>query len=385
MLLLHTADLHLGRTLHERELLEDQGWALEAMVRAIAERKPAALLIAGDIYDRSIPTPEAIGLFDSFLAKALAARPGLVVVAIPGNHDSAARMAFGAGLFRGAGVHFRTRPGDCDEPIVVEAAGERVILWALPFLGPGAFADSEAGGPDGAAGMGSQAELFAEGVGRIRARLEPGVCNVLVAHCFAAGGATSESERGFVGLAEQVDLGLLESFDYSALGHLHRMQRPTERSAYPGSPLAYSFGESGQEKGFLLVEVGAGGSRTEFVPVKPLRRMQRIEGPFSELSAPGAHGEHREDFIEARLTDPLPVLNPADPLRANFPNLLSVRQAAFELQAPSTTAVEREERGLGAAMEDYLAFSEDMRGSAPSPAELEVFSKLLAEAERAAD
>ncbi len=382
MLLLHTADLHLGKTLHERDLVADQRHALEAMLGTIAERQPDVLLIAGDIYDRSIPPPEAIGLFDDFLGRALAARSGLVVVAIPGNHDSAARLSFGASLFRSANVHFRTRAADCVEPVVVESGGQRLSIWALPFLSNGAFGEAP-GGTEGAGG--SQAELFAEGIARIRSRMDPLAHNVLVAHCFVSGGAASESERVFVGLAEQVDPGLLEGFDYTALGHLHRAQAPTASSSYPGSPLAYSFGEALQERGFLLVEPGRSEARIEFVPIRPLRRMVRLEGLFSELSCPGAMPEYRGDFIEARLTDPLPVLNPADPLRANFPNLLSVRQTAFESTFKAGQSFERPAAGPGAVLEDFAAFCTEMRGGAPGEPELGLFSELLREAEREAD
>ena len=407
MLLLHTADLHLGKTIRDRDILEDQARALDAMLDAVTRERPAALLVAGDVFDRSIPPPEAVGLFDSFLCRAVAASPGMAVVVVPGNHDSAARLSFGASLLRLAGVHLRTRAEDCVEPVVVERDGERAAIWALPFLGPGAFAprgdassaragaeapassapelpfDEPEGAREARPAPASQAELFERAMGMIGGRLLPDSRNVLLAHCFAAGGAASESERAFVGASEQVDASLADRFDYAAYGHLHRFQPAGSRGRYSGSPLAYSFAEGEEDKGFVLVELGSGGARTELVRITPLRPMRRIEGPFAELSAPGARPECREAFVEARLTDPEPVLNPADPLRANFPNLLAVRQAAFELaagRAPAAEAAPDAGQGPAAVAADFAAFHERMRGEPPDAASAALFGRLLEEA-----
>jgi exonuclease SbcD len=386
MLLLHAADLHLGKTLHERDISPDQEAMLEGLLALLAARRPAALLLAGDLYDRSIPPPEAVRLFDSFLSRAAGADPGLTVVAIPGNHDSAARLSFGTQLMSRAGVHIRTLPEDCVRPILVEREGEAAAIWPLPFLGSGAFGSSE-GQPRG------QAELFAEAMRRIGAALgsadRPGrpARNVLLAHCFAAGGTASESERAFVGQSEQVDAAAFAAFDYVALGHLHRFQKVGERGRYAGSPLAYSFAEGREPKGFVLVDLkGEGGFEAELLPFVPLRSMRRIEGPFSVLSAPGAYPECRDDFVEARLTDPEPVLNPADPLRANFPNLLSVRQAAFELASPGPGGGSSPSPAGGPAsvLEDFAAFHAEMRGGPPDEETAALFSALVREAESAA-
>ena len=137
MLFLHAADLHLGKTLHERDISQDQEAMLGGLLEVLAERRPAALLLAGDLYDRSIPPPEAVRLFDSFLSRAVAADPALVVVAIPGNHDSAARLSFGTQIMSRAGVHIRTDPELCVEPIDRREGRRAVAIWALPFLGRG--------------------------------------------------------------------------------------------------------------------------------------------------------------------------------------------------------------------------------------------------------
>lgn len=417
MRIIHTADLHLGRSLHERDLLPDQEAMLASLLALLASREADLLLIAGDIYDRAIPQPEAIALFDSFLSSALAARPGLVIAAIPGNHDSASRLSFGAGLLSRAGLHIRVRPQDCAEPIRIEKGGEALCLWALPYLNPGAFAvpgmepgqdgavaqppaaqgelfgpggEAAPGLPAGPAGQGlrSQAELFSEAMRRIKPRLDPGSYNVLLAHCFAAGSSPSESERSFVGAAEEVSVSLFEGFDYVALGHLHRHQGAGPVARYPGSPLAYSFSEAEAQpdKGFLLVELGPGGRTEEFLPLVPLHRVVRISGSFSELSAPGAFPGHGQDYVEIRLTDSLPVLDPIDALKLNFPNLLSLRQAAFELEAPGPQAGAadghgRRAEGLPSVLEDFRAFHREMLREDPDPATEALFAELLAEAQ----
>jgi exonuclease SbcD len=264
MLILHAADLHLGKTIHERDISSDQEAMLDRLLELLAEHRPAALLLAGDLYDRSIPPPEAVRLFDSFLSRAVGADPSLVVVAIPGNHDSAARLSFGTQIMSRAGVHIRTAAALCSESVTIEADGELAEVWSLPFLGAGAF---EAPG-DGL--LKGQAELFAEAMRRIVPRLDPKAHNVLLAHCFAAGGTSSESERAFAGMAEQVDSSAFAAFDYVALGHLHRFQAVGTTGRYAGSPLAYSFAEGTEAKGFVLVDLKKeGGFEARLLPVLP--------------------------------------------------------------------------------------------------------------------
>jgi exonuclease SbcD len=461
MRILHAADLHLGKSLHERSLVPDQEHLLKGILAAIRDRKPAALLLAGDLYDRAIPQPEAISLFDSFLSEAAGIDPELVIVAIPGNHDSAARLSFGASLLSRGGIHLRTRVAEAGKPIMVERGGERMAVFALPFLAAGSEAASMPGGaseggrgggeagkgggeaaPGGAAdrpspraapqvelpfesaaeltelagtasdaaprspatrGEGeamppsaspsavpvfrSQAELFEAAVERISRNLVPGAYNVLLAHCFARGGTSSESERAFLGLAELVPASLFDRFDYAALGHLHRHQAAGARGRYPGAPMAYSFSEGGEERGVLLVEFGPEGLREEFLPIKPLRRLRRVEGRFAELASPGAFPDYRGDYIEARLLDEEAVFDPVDFLRGNFPHLLSVRQAAFELAAAGGVSVAAsagegpggaDPGGEAAVLADFDAFWKEMKGEEADPAIRELFTEIAA-------
>ncbi|NLJ45632.1 MAG: exonuclease subunit SbcD, partial [Treponema sp.] len=255
MRILHASDLHLGKTLHERDLLPDQAAMLDQLEAAARDLDPAALVIAGDVYDKAVPPPEAVRLFGDFLGRVKEARPDLAVLIIPGNHDSPARLGFGDSLFRRAGVHVGTRPEEVRDPVVLERAGERLYLWALPFLGAGSFPEAPR----------SQSGRFRAALDLVVPRLPEDGANVLVCHAYAAGGQASESERVFLGSAELVDAAGFDPFDYAALGHLHRPQKAGIKGRYPGSPLGYSFSEAGQEKGFLLVEVRRGGFEAETV------------------------------------------------------------------------------------------------------------------------
>lgn len=380
MRILHASDLHLGKTLHERDLLPDQAAMLDQLEAAARDLDPAALVIAGDVYDKAVPPPEAVRLFGDFLGRVKEARPDLAVLIIPGNHDSPARLGFGDSLFRRAGVHVRTRPEEVRDPVVLERAGERLYLWALPFLGAGSFPEAPR----------SQSGRFRAALDLVVPRLPEDGANVLVCHAYAAGGQASESERVFLGSAELVDAAGFDPFDYAALGHLHRPQKAGIKGRYPGSPLGYSFSEAGQEKGFLLVEVRRGGFEAETVPVRPLRPLSRLEGTYASFLERGDTLVQKDHYLEILLTDPEPVISPVESLRRVFPNLLSVRQAAFENPAAGEpgergAALDSAPRdGARAALEDFVSFHRAVRGTEPEPGVLNLFRELLSEAADAA-
>ncbi len=252
------------------------------------------------------PPVEAIELFDAFLRSARAAAPGLQVVVVPGNHDSAGRLAFGASLMADAGLRIAARAGA--EPALVAGggAGKKVVVWARPFLTPASAPGGElaaGGGAAGGATIRSQQELMRLAIDMIHAGMEKGAAHVLVAHCFAAGGLAGDSELAFVGATEQVDTALFDGFDYVALGHLHSMQSPAPHVWYSGTPLAYSVKEGEKEQGFLSVEVLPGiAPRVEFIPLIPRRRLRKLSGCFADLlanSLPKASGMTISKFISA--------------------------------------------------------------------------------------
>jgi exonuclease SbcD len=390
---LHTADLHLGKVLHEQSLIEDQKYMLDQLAGLLADESYQALLIAGDVYDRSIPPTEAVELFGSFLGEIKARRPSLEILVIPGNHDSPARLGFGREIFAGLGLRFVTDPEDCLRPVILKdgETGKSCAFFLLPFLNPGSARPGPAGSSDPPAGS------VAEAAGRLEeARLrskEEGVSRfVLAAHLFAAGGREAGSERIFLGNAELADMGLFSGFDYVALGHLHRTQRAGKNGWYSGSPLAYSFGEAEVEKCFLSVELDTASGdlppAVSPVPVLPLRRLRRVSGPFERFSRPSPGdtelSSFAEDYLEISLSDRGLTENALAVLRRNFPRLLSIRQDA------ALSGLLAEHAGLGIRAEkpgerrdtakDFEEFLTGLYGKADE-GELALFRELLAELE----
>lgn len=389
----HLSDLHLGKTLHGYDLLEDQAYVLDLVVAKLAELAPDALFIAGDIYDRAIPPVEAIGLFDAFLVKARAAAPGLRILIIPGNHDSAGRISFGASMLADSGLRIAAR-AEGQPAFVMDSGRERVAVWALPFLTQASVSDAAVG-----AAIRSQQELMRLAIASIRKAMTPGTVNVLVAHCFAAGGIAGDSELAYVGAAEQVDAALFEGFDYVALGHLHSSQSSSSRVWYSGAPLAYSVGDADRERSFLSVEVRAGKApRIEPIPLVPRRRVRKLSGFFNDLMANPLPESERDDYIEVHVLDEEPVLNAGERLKALYPHLLRAPQRGYELRYGDAGEGEyalggpRRERGGGnasdrleTAREDFLDFHQEMRGESPSEAMEALFDSIAREAADASD
>lgn len=317
MRLLHTADLHLGKVLHEQSLLEDQALVLDQLAGELEGGDYHLFVVAGDVFDRSVPPPEAVTLWDDFLHR-IAACPGLQTVVIPGNHDGAARLAFANRFLAGSGIHVRTQIDLA--PLTLVLGGEEWDVFTVPFLQAGTL---EVLNPEGPAVLRSQRDLWAEAKSRLAAARRPGVPSLLVAHLFTQGGDESDSERVFVGEAEQVPASWLSGWDYVALGHLHRPQEPAPGVRYSGSPLAYSFSEAGQEKVAWAWDQGV----VTPVPLTPHRPLTRLRGRFEDFARGNAGEACRDHWVELTLTDPALVPNAMERLRPRFPGLLSLVQA----------------------------------------------------------
>ncbi|AEF83856.1 DNA repair exonuclease, SbcD [Treponema primitia ZAS-2] len=407
---LHTADLHLGKVFHEYSLIEDQAAMLEQLGGILKDESYAALLIAGDVYDRSNPSPEAVTLFSAFLERLHASRPDLAILILPGNHDSAPRLGFGRELLAGLGIHIAPEPDQPFQPVVLKQGGETCAFFLLPFLYPGCL--SEDGEP--VRSQGRLAEIAAARLESTRVRaMEAGASlSVLGAHLFTRGGKESESERIFLGTAEQVDGTLFQGFDYIALGHLHRFQKALSKGWYSGSPLAYSFDEAAessaetksrgstpgtvgpadavgpdQEKVFLSIELSAGSDpMVTPIPVKLLHRVRRLQGSFKFFFQESAQDpEIRDaegDFLEISLSDEDLVENPLGLLRPRFPRLLSIKQGeAVERLAAADADIPREADLSGKRRspdEDFAEFLTVLYGEA-DPEKLSLFRELLAE------
>ena len=409
---IHTADLHLGKVFHEHSLIEDQQYMLDGLRELLEDASYKALLIAGDVYDRSIPSPDAVTLFSSFLGRLKARRPDLEVLILAGNHDSSSRLGFGKELFAELGIHLATDPEDAATPIIIPgSAGEEGAFFLLPFLNPGSLqadltapvlqegtgqADTEAG--ETPAPIRSQGKLAQEAAARLEAaRLKAGkggiAFTILGAHLFALGGLEAGSERTFWGTAEQVDINWFSGFDYIALGHLHRFQKAGPRAWYSGSPLAYAFEEASYAKVFLSVTLEQGQEpRINPLPVQPLRKLRTLTGSFTAFFQDPGEGPYAgaaQDYLEVVLTDSALVENPLARLRERFPWILSVKQeAALARQivpVPGKSPAFWDGTALKRALidkDDFKDFLMDIYGEA-DPEKIELFQELVQAVETA--
>jgi len=319
---LHTADWHLGRLFHARSLIEDQAHVLDQFVALVRDVRPDAVLIAGDVYDRAVPPPEAVALLDDVLAR-IVVEAGVPVVMIAGNHDSAQRLDFGARLLAARGLHVAGRTGPEAACVSLRDAHGEVRIYALPYAEPAVVRDAL-----GVELSSHEAALGAQ-LDAIRASHPAGVRAVAVGHAFVVGGAVSESERPLsVGGSGAVGAGLFHGFDFVALGHLHRPQTIGERIHYAGSLLKYSLSEADHHKTVSLVELdGKGAVRIEPIALKPRRDLRILTGELAALVEAGLADARRDDYVYAVLTDTGALLDPMARLREAYPNALAIERA----------------------------------------------------------
>lgn len=318
MKLIHLSDLHLGKRVGEVSMLEDQAYILDRVLDIVDGAGPDALLIAGDVYDKSVPSAEAVTLFDDFLCRL--ARRKLPVLVISGNHDSPERLAFGSRLMEGARVYLSPVYDGNVKPITLTDEHGPVDFWLLPFLKPAhlrRFYPEET------------IDSYTDAVGAAIAHMniDPSRRNVLLCHQFVTGAATCESEELIVGGTDNVDAAVFDGFDYVALGHLHGPQNVgSSRIRYCGTPLKYSFSEASQYKSVTVAELGEKGDLTlHTVPLTPRHDMRVIQGTFAQLTAENsdAAGE-REDYLHIILTDEEDVPEALGRLRLVYPNILKL-------------------------------------------------------------
>ena len=380
MRILHTSDWHLGRILHEHSLLPDQGKFLEDLLAHLRESRYEALVIAGDIFDRSIPSEEAVELWNHFLEDFAAACPDTSLLAIAGNHDSATRLALASRLIERAGIHIRGVAERLEDPVTVrDVDGAIARVWMLPFLWSGSLYQDRV---EGRFALQTQEEALAEAVRLIRTKLNPAELNLLVAHCFASGAQVSDSERTLVGTAAQIDPRLFQDFDYVALGHLHRPQALGPRMRYSGTPLPYSFSESTQVKAMAAVTLRKGFDPVVAdIPVIPLRPMKDLRGTLHELETDPGYAGLGETYVRVSLTEPSPVGQPVVRLRLRFPFLLEFQEYLSPQPGPMDAPSERLELDL---LDEFKDFERHLRGEAGAPEGLlAAFSDLRGEMERA--
>jgi exonuclease SbcD len=324
MRLLHTSDWHIGRSLHGADLLAEQEAVLGGLAEVVAAESVDVVLVAGDVYDRAVPSADAQAVLDRVVARLLGA--GATVVLTPGNHDSARRLGTFSGLLAVAGLHVRAAVPRLDEPLLLADEHGEVAIYGLPFLEP-EVARFELGVP----GVRSHAGVCGEAMDRVRADLflRSGARSVVLAHAFVGGGEPSDSERDIcVGGVDLVPAAAFDGVDYVALGHLHRPQTLSPRLRYSGSPLPYSFGEAGQAKQAWLVDLDAHGlAGVRPVPLPTPRPLTVLTGTLADLLDDPAHAAAEAHFVSARLTDPARPTDPMRRLQTRFPHCVHLEWA----------------------------------------------------------
>ncbi len=319
MKLIHLSDLHIGKRVNEFSMLEDQADILLKILNIIDDEKPDGIIIAGDIYDKSIPSTEAVELFDDFLVKL--AQRNLQVFAISGNHDSPERIAFGNRLMDASGIHISPVYDGRITPVKMQDKYGTVNIYMLPFVKPAnvrRFFEEE------------QIESYTDAV-RIainQMNVDHSVRNVLVTHQFVTGATRSESEEISVGGADNVDASAFDGFDYVALGHIHGPQNiGSEKIRYCGSPLKYSFSEVDHRKSVTVVELLEKGNISfKYVPLIPKHDMVKLRGSYEDLTLKSfyVNTSYTTDYVHITLTDEEDVVNAINKLRVIYANLMKL-------------------------------------------------------------
>lgn len=373
---MHLADLHLGKRVNGFSMMEDQEYILNRILEIMEEEQPDGLLIAGDVYDKTIPPAEAVRLMDDFLT-AVAAK-GVPVFLISGNHDSAERVAFGHQLMQGSGIWISPVYDGTIEHHTLEDWWGEVNIYLIPFLRPSVvrsfFPDAE---------IGDYTDALRTIIQELP--LDASKRNVVLAHQFVtAAGAlpeTCDSEQLSVGGLDRVDGSVFSPFDYTALGHLHGPQRMgSETIRYAGSPLKYSFSELHQKKSVTVAELREKGE-TEIrqIPLQPRREMIELRGTFEEILADARKkGEPQTDYYHMILTDETDVVDALSRLREFYPNIMLLdydnRRTRSQKEVEQLDRVEERTPG-----ELFAALYEQQNGQEMQPDQKEYLDGLIRE------
>ena len=319
MKLIHLSDLHLGKRVNEFSMLEDQQYILTEILQIIDREKPDGVMIAGDVYDKSVPSAEAVALLDDFLVRL--AKRDLQVFLISGNHDSPERMAFGGRLMAQSGVHLAPVYDGKVSPSTLTDEYGPVNLYLLPFIKPAhvrrCFPERE---------ILTYTDALAAAIEAMG--VDPAQRNVLVTHQFVTGAARCDSEEISVGGTENVDVSVFGPFDYVALGHIHGPQQVgRETVRYCGTPLKYSFSEAKHQKSVTVVELGEKGAvSVRTVPLTPMRDLAELRGTYEELTFRGFYQgtSYPRDYVHITLTDEEDIPDAVSKLRIIYPNLMKL-------------------------------------------------------------
>lgn len=319
MKIMHLSDLHLGKRVNEFSMMEDQEYILTKIINIIDEQKPQAILIAGDVYDKSVPSAEAVELFDDFLVR-LSTR-NLKVFVISGNHDSAERIAFGGRLMDKSGIYMSPVFNGTIAPIPLEDEFGTVNFYLLPFIKPSnvrRFFPEET--------IESYTDALNAAITHMN--IDSKERNILITHQFVTGASRTESEDISVGGSDNVDAGIFEGFDYVALGHIHAAQKcGSEFIRYSGTPLKYSFSEANDHKTVTMLDIRSKGDmELSFFPLVPKRDMVEIKGSYDELVLKSFYEgtSYQEDYMHITLTDEEDIPDVLTKLRTVYKNIMKL-------------------------------------------------------------
>jgi len=380
----HLSDLHIGKQLHGFSLLEDQRYILDQILDMIRERKPDAVLAAGDIYDKSMPSADAVALFDEFLTKLANIPNGPVVCMVSGNHDSGERLSYGSRLFAEHKIHIAGNAPGMEQTevqcVVVSDENGPVNVYLLPFFRPSFV--REIGGLE-------EVKTYEDAMRGLTERMhvDPKERNILLCHQFFTSNGKeperSDSETIHVGGQDNIDVSAVAVFDYVAAGHIHRPQNiGSEREngavvRYCGSPLKYSVSEAGWEKSVSEVWLGEKGEvEVTKLPLKPLHDVRKIEGTLAELTSPLVlAAADPEDYVSVILTDEEELFEPGQALARVYPRMLEWRVENSRTRYEMQDVILQEEKK--SVLEMFGDFYEQMRGEALSERQIEAMQSVM--------
>ncbi|WP_045410803.1 exonuclease SbcCD subunit D [Vibrio owensii] len=356
MKFIHTSDWHLGRQFHNVSLLDDQQAVLDQLIQYIENNPVDAVVVAGDIYDRSVPPTIAIELLNK-VVKRICGELNTPMILISGNHDGAERLGFGSEQMKNAGLHIISNFEGMLTPVVIETASAgQVAFYGMPYNDPEQvrFAYQEPVSTHDQAH-----KLLAE---KITEQFQPEQRNVLVSHCFVDGAIESESERPLsIGGSDRVSHEHFLNFDYVALGHLHQPQKKGEEYIrYSGSLMKYSFGEQNQKKGFTLVEIDQNGFvSAEHIDLAAPHEMRIVEGELEQVIEQGKTDPKNEDYLLVRLMDKHAILNPMEKLRTVYPNVLHLEKPGMLIGVEQEMAQAKLARSEIDMFRDFFSEAQD--------------------------
>lgn len=374
MIFLHTSDWHLGATGGERDLWDDQKYFIDAICGIVREKRVDAVLLAGDVYDRSVPAASAIGLYD-YAMNRLCGELGVKVLTIAGNHDSAERLASCAGLLDKAGLYLQGAAQR--EPRVVEFADSQVFF--LPWMTEEKIKSLY---PEERDGITDLTEAYRVAVNHMQEKFIPGKRHFLLSHAFITNAETSTSDRAAeIGFATQVPASVFEGFDYVALGHIHKPQQVNPFIRYSGSPMAYSFGkEERQEKSVTLIDTTA--MTREVVPLPQLHRWTTLTDSYEALLAGEYPEEIREGYVRLNVTDTAVGLDMLSRLRQVYPNALVVAGKTYDGEDTTITlTMEQLEQMESDPAEVFKSFCREEMGQEATDHFLQLFARAVEEAD----